>query len=285
MRRDRFATTMTQSAFHIPFGVMPRYRITIEYDGTPFVGWQIQAAGVSVQATLVAAIAKLSGETVEVRGAGRTDSGVHATGQVAHLDLARSYPPDVVREAVNYHVRPWPVSVRSCELAEPGFDARFSARKRYYLYRILNRRAPPALDKSRVWWVARGLDAPAMAEAARVLVGRHDFTTFRAAGCQAASPVKTLDVFDVSVMNEEIHIRASARSFMHKQVRSMVGSLKLVGEGRWTARDLDGALTARDRARCGPVAPACGLYLTRVDYDAPGTDAALRGDAGEDGDE
>ncbi|MBV1696312.1 MAG: tRNA pseudouridine(38-40) synthase TruA [Hyphomicrobiales bacterium] len=260
---------------------MPRYRIIIEYDGTPFVGWQIQSAGVSVQSTLVAAIAKLSGETVEVRGAGRTDSGVHALGQVAHFDLTRAYPTDVVREAVNYHARPWPVSIRSCELAAPGFDARFSATKRHYLYRILSRRAPPALDKGRVWWVARGLDATAMAKAAPVLVGRHDFTTFRAAGCQAASPVKTLEVFEVTTAHEEIHIRASARSFMHKQVRSMVGSLKLVGEGRWTAEDLAAALAARDRARCGPVAPACGLYLTRVDYDAPSDGAALPPDDSE----
>jgi tRNA pseudouridine38-40 synthase len=260
---------------------MPRYRIVIEYDGTPFVGWQIQSAGVSVQSTLVAAIAKLSGETVEVRGAGRTDSGVHATGQVAHFDLTRAYPADVVREAVNYHVRPWPVSIRSCELAAPDFDARFSATKRHYLYRILSRRAPPALDKGRVWWVARGLDATAMAEAAPVLVGRHDFTTFRAAGCQAASPVKTLEVFKVTTEHEEIHIRASARSFMHKQVRSMVGSLKLVGEGRWTASDLAAALAAKDRQRCGPVAPACGLYLTRVDYGAPSADAASQPDDGD----
>lgn len=245
---------------------MPRYRLLIEYDGTPFVGWQIQGAGVSVQGTIAEALAKLTGEVADVRGAGRTDSGVHASGQVAHVDLPRAYPEYVVREAINYHVRPMPVSVLDCAIVPDAFDARFSAVGRHYLYRMVHRRGPPVLDKNRVWWVAKPLDIAAMIDAAPVLEGRHDFTTFRAAGCQAKSPVKTLDRFEVEHVGEELRIHVSARSFMHKQVRSMVGSLKLVGDGRWTKDDLKAALEARDRTRCGPVAPPFGLYLTKVDY-------------------
>jgi tRNA pseudouridine38-40 synthase len=258
---------------------MPRYRITIEYDGTPFVGWQIQANGISVQGELVRAIARFSGEETSVRGAGRTDAGVHALGQVAHFDLVRVWEPFKIREALNYHLRPHPIAVLDCELAPDGFDARFSARTRHYLYRILNRRAPPALDRNRVWWQPMPLDAAAMHEAAQVLVGRHDFSTFRAAACQAKSPIKTLDRIDVSAAGEEIHIRTSARSFMHHQVRSMVGSLKLVGAGRWTRTDLAHALQARDRAACGPVAPAHGLYFVGVDY--PASDEAAMAAADE----
>ena len=246
---------------------MPRYRIIIEYDGTPFVGWQMQPDGASVQGGLVEAVFKFCGERVDVRGAGRTDSGVHARGQVAHFDLARAFPADTVRNALNFHLKPDPISILSAEIVAETFDARFSATGRHYLYRIVNRRSPPVLEQNRVWWVARPLDAGRMADAATVMVGRHDFTTFRAIGCQAKSPVKTLDRFDVSVVDGEIHVAASALSFMHNQVRSMVGSLKLVGEGRWSADDLASALAARDRARCGPVAPAMGLYLMRVDYD------------------
>lgn len=245
---------------------MPRYRITIEYDGTPFLGWQVQAVGPTVQGRLMDAIERLAGVRIEVRGAGRTDSGVHALGQVAHFDLARDYPCDVIRNAVNFHLRPHPVTVLDCEEIGAGFDARFSALRRHYLYRILARRAPPALDKNRVWWISRPLDAAAMAEAARHLVGRHDFTTFRAAGCQARSPVKTLDALDVTTVGAEIHIRASARSFLHHQVRSFVGSLKHVGEGRWKPDDVAAVLEARDRARCGALAPSAGLYLVAVDY-------------------
>ena len=245
---------------------MPRYRITIEYDGTPFVGWQIQASGLSVQGELARAIAQFAGEETAVRGAGRTDSGVHGLGQVAHFDLAKSWEPFKVREALNFHLKPHPVVVLDCAVAPADFDARFSAVARHYLYRILNRSAPPALDRNRVWWQPMPLDAAAMHEAAQQLVGRHDFSTFRAAGCQAKSPVKTLDRLDVSVVGEEIHVRASARSFMHSQVRSMVGSLKLVGAGRWSVADLARALAERDRSACGPVAPAHGLYLVRVDY-------------------
>lgn len=247
---------------------MPRYRITIEYDGTSFVGWQIQATGASIQGAITAAIQGFSGEAVSVRGAGRTDAGVHALGQVAHFDLAKVWDPYRVREAINFHLKPAPIVVLACERAADEFDARFSATGRHYLYRILARRAPPALDRDRVWWRTVGLDAAAMHEAAQVLIGRHDFTTFRAASCQAKSPVKTLDRLDVMQAAGEIHVHAGARSFLHHQVRSIVGSLRLVGEGRWRAADLAAALNARDRAACGPLAPACGLYLVQVDYGA-----------------
>jgi tRNA pseudouridine38-40 synthase len=245
---------------------MPRYRVTLEYDGTPFVGWQLQARGRSVQGCLTEAIGKFSGEKVSLRGAGRTDAGVHALGQVAHFDLARTWPTDTVRAAVNFHLKPDPIAVLDCAIVPEGFDARFSAVGRHYRYRLLARGAPPVLDRDRVWWVAHKMDVAAMAEAAGELVGKHDFTTFRAAGCQAKSPMKTLDRLAVSSEGEEIRIEASARSFLHNQVRSMVGSLKLVGEGKWRRGDLRAALEARDRAACGVVAPARGLYLVRVDY-------------------
>jgi tRNA pseudouridine38-40 synthase len=245
---------------------MPRYKLVIEYDGAPFVGWQVQDNGLSVQGVLTAAIAAFSGETVAVQGAGRTDAGVHATGQAAHVDLAKAWDTDTVRDAVNAHLRPHPVAVLSAEAVAADFDARFSAMKRHYLYRIVNRRADLALERLRAWRIGRPLDADAMQAAAQRLVGRHDFTTFRAAECQAKSPVKTLDRLDVAHDGEEVRIHASARSFLHTQVRSMVGSLALVGEGRWSADDLARALAARDRAACGPVAPPDGLYLVRVDY-------------------
>jgi tRNA pseudouridine38-40 synthase len=245
---------------------MPRYRILIEYDGTPFLGWQRQAQGASVQGALEEALRNFCGEEPSVRGAGRTDAGVHAIAQVAHFDLEKSWDPFRVREALNFHLKPAPVVVLECELAASDFDARYSATARHYRYRILSRRAPPALDRERVWWLPVALDAGAMAAAAQELLGRHDFTTFRAAQCQANSPLRTLDRLDVSRQGEEIVVEASARSFLHNQVRSMVGSLKLVGEGKWRASDLKAALAARDRAACGPVAPAWGLYLVRVDY-------------------
>jgi tRNA pseudouridine38-40 synthase len=245
---------------------MPRYRIALEYDGTPFVGWQVQADGASVQGELIHAIARFSGEQVRVRGAGRTDAGVHALGQVAHFDLTRTWEPFTVREAVNFHLKPRPIVVLECALVGEDFDARFSATGRHYLYRILTRPARPAIDRNRVWWLPIQLEAAAMREAAQILVGRHDFTTFRAAGCQAKSPVRTLDRLDVTAVGNETRIAASARSFLHSQVRSMVGSLKLVGEGKWNAGDLKRALQARDRTACGPVAPAAGLYLVKVDY-------------------
>ena len=245
---------------------MPRYKLTLEYDGTPFVGWQMQENGPSVQGRLAEAIKAFSGEDTVPRGAGRTDAGVHACGQVAHFDLAKEWATGKIRDALNAQVRPDPISVLACELVPDDFDARFSATARHYLYRIVTRRAPLAIDRNRAWHVAYALDAAAMHEAAQGLVGHHDFTTFRSAECQAASPVKTLNRFAVMQRGEEIRIEASARSFLHNQVRSMVGSLKLVGEGKWTATDLRRALEARDRGACGPVASACGLYLAKVDY-------------------
>ena len=247
---------------------MPRYRLIIEYDGTPFLGWQMHPNAATVQGCLVDAVEKFTGTRPEVRGAGRTDSGVHALGQVAHVDLPKAYPAYVVREALNYHLRPNPIAVVDAAEVPDTFDARFGATKRHYLFRILARRAPPALDKNRVWWVPQDLDVDAMRYASRCLIGHHDFTTFRAAECQAKSPIKTLDTFDVARVGEEIHITCSAQSFMHHQVRSMVGSLKLVGDGKWQSHDLADALAARDRARCGPVTPPSGLYLARVDYRA-----------------
>jgi tRNA pseudouridine38-40 synthase len=245
---------------------MPRYKLILEYDGTPFVGWQLQENGPSVQGRLAEAIKAFSGEEIVPRGAGRTDAGVHALGQVAHFDLAKDWSTHKVRDALNAQLRPDPVSVLDCDYAAEDFDARFSATARHYRYRIVSRRGPLALDRNRAWHVVHALDDAAMHEAAQVLTGQHDFSTFRSSECQAASPVKTLDRLSVRRDGEEIGIEASARSFMHNQVRSMVGSLKLVGAGKWIARDLKSALEARDRAACGPVAPACGLYLVKVDY-------------------
>lgn len=250
---------------------MPRYKLTIEYDGTPFVGWQIQAEGASVQGALAQAVTRLTGEQVVVHGAGRTDAGVHATGQVAHVELSRDWKPDTVRDALNAHLRPLPIAVLSAELAADDFHARFSAIGRRYVYRIIARRPDLALERNRAWRVLRALDAQAMAQGAARLVGRHDFTTFRAVGCQAASPVKTLDRLEVEeVATEgpgmEIRVHAAARSFLHHQVRSMVGTLVKVGEGAWTADDVTAALEAKDRTRCGPMAPSAGLYLAEVSY-------------------
>ena len=245
---------------------MPRYKLTIEYDGTPFVGWQAQDNGVSVQGVLTAAIAAFAGEQITVGAAGRTDAGVHALGQVAHVDLAKDWDTETVRDAINFHLRPQPVAMLAVERAAPDFDARFSAIKRHYLYRIVNRRAALTLEQNRAWRVPRPLDAQAMHVAAQRLIGRHDFTTFRSTECQAKSPVKTLDRLDVARAGEEVSIAAVARSFLQHQVRSMVGSLIHVGEGKWSADDLASALAARDRSACGQVAPPHGLYLVRVDY-------------------
>ena len=245
---------------------MPRFKLIIEYDGAPFVGWQVQDKGVSVQGAIAAAVAAFSGETVSVQGAGRTDAGVHALGQVAHVDLTKDWNVDNIRDALNFHLRPQPIAVLAAERVAADFDARFSATKRHYLYRVANRRADLALDVNRAWRIGRPLDAEAMNGAAQRLIGKHDFTTFRAAECQAKSPVKTLDRLDVTRSGEELYVTAVARSFLHHQVRSIVGSLVHVGEGKWSADDLTAALAARDRARCGQVAPPQGLYLVRVEY-------------------
>ncbi|SCW71706.1 tRNA pseudouridine(38-40) synthase TruA [Ancylobacter rudongensis] len=250
---------------------MPRYKLTIEYDGTPFVGWQVQAAGRTVQGVLAEAVRRFSGEEVVVHGAGRTDAGVHATGQVAHIELARDWKPDTVRDAMNAHLRPHPVAVLEAEPAAEDFHARFSATGRRYLYRIIARRPDLVLERNRAWRVLRPLDVDAMALGAARLVGRHDFTTFRAIGCQAASPVKTLDRLAVETVplegpGMEIRVHAQARSFLHHQVRSMVGTLVKVGEGAWTPDDVTAALEAADRTRCGPMAPSAGLYLAEVTY-------------------
>lgn len=245
---------------------MPRYKILIEYDGTPFSGWQFQADNISVQGTIEQAIAALTGERVTIQGAGRTDAGVHALAQVAHFDLAKGVATDTIRDGLNAHLRPHPVAVLAAEEAAGDFNARLSARKRHYLYRIVNRRPDLALDRLRAWRVPRRLDERAMHDAAKRLVGHHDFTTFRSTECQAKSPVKTLDTLNVRREGDDVLIETSARSFLHNQVRSMVGSLALVGDNKWSADDLAAALAARDRAACGQVAPPEGLYLVRVEY-------------------
>ncbi len=245
---------------------MPRYKLTIEYDGTPFVGWQVQDNGVSVQGVLTDAITAFTGERAAVQGAGRTDAGVHALGQVAHVDLAKDWDVDTVRDALNAHLRPHPVAVLAAEQVADSFEARFLAIKRHYLYRVVNRRAVLTLDRQRAWRIPRPLDTGAMHTAAQLLIGKHDFTTFRAAECQAKSPVKMLDRLDVTRDTDEVRVTTSARSFLHNQVRSMVGSLVHVGEGKWSADDLAAALAARDRTACGQVAPPHGLYLVRVEY-------------------
>lgn len=247
---------------------MPRYKIVVEYDGSPFVGWQRQDNGPSVQAALEAAISAFTGERTVVCAAGRTDSGVHALGQVAHFDLGCDVDAKTIRDATNFHLRPAPVAVLVAEQVDGAFHARFSATQRHYLYRILNRRSPPAVDRHRVWWVPAQLDAEAMAEAGALLLGRHDLSTFRAALCQAASPVKSIDHLTIVRSGETIAMDIRARSFLHHQVRNIAGTLGLVGRGRWSRNDFEAAVAARDRARGGPTAPACGLYLVAVRYDA-----------------
>ncbi len=245
---------------------MQRFKITIEYDGTDFVGWQAQENGASIQEALESAIQAFSGETIRVQGAGRTDAGVHALGQVAHFDLEKPVRADQVQGALNHHLKPSPVVILTAEKMDQDFHARFSAQRRHYIYRIKNRRAPLALDKNRVWRVASSLDADAMHRAAQSLVGKHDFTTFRSVHCQAKSPVKTLDRLEVTREGDDITVTVEAKSFLHHQVRSMVGCLKLVGEGKWRAADLRTALDAKDRAALGLNAPPEGLYLSHIDY-------------------
>lgn len=247
---------------------MPRYRIDLEYDGRAYAGWQRQADLPTVQEAVEKAILAFTGEKVTIRGAGRTDAGVHATAQVAHVDLAREWQANRMQGALNAHLTLAGEQVAALAVTEVGadFDARFSAKARHYLYVILNRRAPAALMRGNVWHVPKRLDAEAMHAAAQRLLGRHDFTTFRSVQCQSDSPVKTLDRLDVTRVGDLIEVRASARSFLHNQVRSMVGSLKRVGDGGWRADDFEAALKAANRARCGQVAPAEGLYLIGVDY-------------------
>ncbi len=245
---------------------MPRYRLLVEYDGRPYRGFQAQAELPSVQGSIERAVKAFCGEDIRLQAAGRTDTGVHATGQVVHIDLTKAWSPAVVRDALNAHLVPEPVSILEAEIAMEGWHARFSARERRYLYRILNRKSPPALDQGRVWHVKKPLDAEAMHAAAQYLVGHHDFTTFRDMQCQAKSPMKTLDVADVRREGDHVLLVFASRSFLHRQVRSMTGTLAEVGAGRWTADDVKAALEARDRKACGPVAPAEGLYLTGVGY-------------------
>ncbi|MEZ6023970.1 MAG: tRNA pseudouridine(38-40) synthase TruA [Hyphomonadaceae bacterium] len=243
-----------------------RFKLIIEYDGGPFQGWQRVNSGPSVQGALEAAVEATTGERPDVIGAGRTDAGVHAAAQVAHVDIEKAIEPGRLRDALNAHLRPNPIAVLSAEQAAADFHARFSATRRLYRYSILNRRAPPALARGQVWHVARALDAAAMHAAAQRLLGQHDFTTFRDSQCQAKSPVKTLDRCDVVRESDVVRIWCEAQSFLHRQVRSIVGTLAEVGAGKMSADDLAAALAAADRARCGPVAPADGLCLMAVAY-------------------
>jgi tRNA pseudouridine38-40 synthase len=252
---------------------VPRYRIKVEYDGGPFVGWQRQETGPSIQAALEEAVFALSGERVTVHGAGRTDAGVHALGQVAHFDTAAEKRLEEVRGALTFHLKPQPIVVVSAELASADFHARFSATHRRYRYRILNRRTPPALERGHVWHVPVPLDTDAMQAAAAILIGKHDFNSFRSINCQAKSSIKTLDELRISRCGEEIRIEVGARSFLHNQVRILVGTLQLVGRGQWSLADVEEALAARDRTRAGPTAPPDGLCLMEVRYDRSAAEA------------
>jgi tRNA pseudouridine38-40 synthase len=243
-----------------------RFRLTIEYDGGPFMGWQRQPHGPSVQQAIEEAVEAITGERAVLHAAGRTDAGVHALAMAAHCDIAKPIAPFRLTEGLNARLRPLPVAILEAEIAADDWHARFSCTGRLYLYRIVNRRAPLALERGRAWQVAMGLDAQKMHEAAQCLVGRHDFTTFRSIQCQAESPVKTLDRLDVRRAGEAIEIEAAARSFLHHQVRSMVGCLQLVGRGKWSAADLKAALEARDRAALGLNAPPDGLYFVAAEY-------------------
>lgn len=245
---------------------MTRYRLVLEYDGAGFVGWQRQTNGLAVQQVIEDGIHGFTGEKVTAIAAGRTDSGVHALAMTVHADIERDMPPAKIRDALNHHVRPHPVSVLSVEAADPEFSARFDCVKRHYLYRILNRTAVPALDRGRVWHVASALDIDAMNRAAALLIGHHDFESFRSAHCQAESALKTLDTLAVEREGQEVRIACSARSFLHNQVRIFAGTLVEVGKGRWTPDDVRSALAARDRTAAGPTAPAHGLYFVRADY-------------------
>lgn len=264
---------------------MPRYKLLVEYDGTPFAGWQAQSNAPSVQGTIEAAVLAVAGEATRIRGAGRTDKGVHASGQVAHLDLAKAWSPRRLGDAINALLRPAPIAILDVELVADGFDARFSAVNRVYRYVILNRRAPPALGANRVWHVMRRLDEAAMQRAARALIGHHDFTTFRNVDCQAKSPMKTLKRLDVWREGEHVLFETEARSFLHNQVRSVVGSLKCVGSAAKPESWIAEILAARDRARCGALSPPEGLTLVRVDYAASQADQCVGDPADEEADD
>lgn len=245
---------------------MPRYKITIEYDGTDYAGWQQQKDAPSIQEELQKAAFKFLAEEVLITGAGRTDAGVHALGQVAHFDTAKTLEPFKLCQAFNAHLRPQPISVLNAEIVSDDFHARFDAKKRFYVYKILNRRSRPALYVNRMWWVHQPLDVEKMQDAAQVLIGKHDFSTFRAAACQAKSPIKTLDEIRIEQNGDFIFFYFSARSFLHHQVRNIVGTLKLVGEGIWTKQNVINALEAKDRKAGGPTAAAEGLYFEKVVY-------------------
>ena len=247
---------------------MPRYKLTLEYDGTPFAGWQRQKNAPSVQEALEDAAGQLSASPVTAAAAGRTDAGVHALGMVAHLDLDKDYPADKVADALNFHLKPLPVAVIGSEQVDGTFHARFSCVRRSYLYRLAYRRAPLVLDRERLWQRPYRLDVAAMDEAAQALAGKHDFTTFRSTACQAASPVKTLEAICVRDAGDEVHVSCQAPSFLHNQIRSFVGSLERVGAGRWPVEQIAEALNARDRTACGPVAPPHGLYFVKAEYPA-----------------
>ncbi|CBI75764.1 tRNA pseudouridine synthase A [Bartonella clarridgeiae 73] len=247
---------------------MARFKLTLEYDGSNYAGWQRQANLRTIQGSIEQAIFHFSGQKLTITTAGRTDAGVHATGQVAHIDFEKNWNTHTVRDALNAHLQKQgeDISILNVQNVPDNFDARFCATKRHYLFKILNRRSPPVLNAKRVWWLPKPLDADAMHKAAQRLVGQHDFTTFRSAHCQAKSPIRTLERLDIQRKGEEIFLYAQARSFLHHQIRSFAGSLMEVGIGRWTAEDLEAALHAKNRARCGVVAPPSGLYLIKVDY-------------------
>lgn len=245
---------------------MPRYKLIIEYNGAPYAGWQRQKNAETIQGALERAFHAFCGGGPRVFGAGRTDSGVHACGQVAHVDLPRAWSPHTIWAALNAHLFPQPIVILGVETVPESFDARLTAIQRHYCYRILNRPTWPGLARGFVWHVAKPLDASAMQKAAQILVGHHDFTSFRNTRCQAKSPLKTLDAFTVTCVGDEILCHTTSRSFLHNQVRSMVGCLKLVGEGVWSEKDLEDVLQARDRKACGTLAPVDGLYLMQVTY-------------------
>lgn len=245
---------------------MPRYKIIIEYCGTNIAGWQRQANAISIQQIIEEAVFKFSQEIVTVHGSGRTDAGVHALGQVAHFDLIKEYPPYIVKRALNHFIRTYLVVILECDFALDNFHARFSATKRHYQYIILNRPSPSMIELNRVWHYRHPLDVSLMQEGAKLLLGQHDFSSFRALSCQAKSPIKTLDKLDVFLENEKIFLEISARSFLHHMVRNIVGTLVLVGNGKWNIKDLENALLAKSRSKAGPTAPSYGLYLTKVDY-------------------